>query len=61
MTKMIGKPYAGKPHVRFDEGERRPCLGSPLSTLPGKFGCSQLLKVEEYFKIVFWDYPDLFA
>jgi len=19
--KMIGKPYAGKPHVRFDEGE----------------------------------------
>jgi len=23
MKKFIGKPYAGKPHVRIDEGEKR--------------------------------------
>jgi len=28
--KFVGKPYAGKPHVRFDEGERV----KPFSTLP---------------------------
>jgi len=33
MTKLVGKPYAGKPHVRFDEGERRLNSGSSLSTL----------------------------
>jgi hypothetical protein len=33
---MIGKPYAGKPHVRFDEGELEiePFLLRQLSTLP---------------------------
>jgi hypothetical protein len=33
---MIGKPYAGKPHVRFDEGELEiePSLLRQLSTLP---------------------------
>ena len=34
MTKSIGKPYEGKPHVRFDEGmlkvNGRPCEGSPI-------------------------------
>lgn len=24
--KSVGKPYAGKLHVRFDEGGRHPCL-----------------------------------
>lgn len=33
-TKQQGKPDAGKPHVRFDEGEAScPCLGGNLSTL----------------------------
>ena len=34
--KMIGKPYAGKSHVRFDEGELEiePSLLRQLSTLP---------------------------
>jgi len=33
-TKQQGKPDAGKPHVRFDEGEAsRPSLGGNLSTL----------------------------
>ena len=32
--KQQGKPDAGKPHVRFDEGEAScPCLGGNLSTL----------------------------
>ena len=34
MTNQQGKPDAGKPHVRFDEGEAsRPGLGGNLSTL----------------------------
>ena len=34
MTNQQGKPDAGKPHVRFDEGEAsRPFLGGNLSTL----------------------------
>ena len=38
MTKFIGKPYAGKPHVRFEEGTPKQiyfifALGS---TLPGE-------------------------
>jgi hypothetical protein len=28
--KFIGKPYAGKPHVRFDEGVGKVILSSPL-------------------------------
>jgi len=28
--KFIGKPYAGKPHVRFDEGVGKVILPSPL-------------------------------
>jgi hypothetical protein len=28
--KFIGKPYAGKPHVRFDEGVGKTILSSPL-------------------------------
>ena len=27
---FIGKPYAGKPHVRFDEGVGKVILPSPL-------------------------------
>ena len=36
---MIGKPYAGKSHVRFDEGELEiePSLLRQLSTLPNSF------------------------
>ena len=30
MMKFIGKPYAGKPHVRFDEGVGKVILPSPL-------------------------------
>jgi hypothetical protein len=30
MKKFIGKPYAGKPHVRIDEGEKRFCRFSLL-------------------------------
>ena len=30
---LVGKPYAGKPHVRFDEGKGLP-TGQPVSTLP---------------------------
>jgi hypothetical protein len=34
MTNQQGKPDAGKPHVRFEEGEAsRPILGGNLSTL----------------------------
>jgi hypothetical protein len=32
MKKFIGKPYAGKPHVRFDEGAGK-VLASSRSTL----------------------------
>ena len=33
MTKVVGKPYAGKPHVRIDEGvERILWVRSPYST-----------------------------
>jgi len=33
-TKNTGKPYAGKLHVRFDEGEKRQAIFAPLfSTL----------------------------
>lgn len=28
-VKMIGKPYAGKLHVRFDEGEQEVVYGQP--------------------------------
>jgi hypothetical protein len=28
--KFIGKPYAGKPHVRFDEGAGKVFLSFPL-------------------------------
>ena len=32
--KPVGKPYAGKPHVRFDEGDRGNAIGGePVSTL----------------------------
>ena len=30
MTKFIGKPYAGKPHVRIDEGAGKVFLSFPL-------------------------------
>jgi hypothetical protein len=30
MKKSIGKPYAGKPHVRFDEGVGKVLLTFPL-------------------------------
>jgi len=30
MKKFIGKPYAGKPHVRFDEGVGKVHLSFPL-------------------------------
>jgi hypothetical protein len=30
MKKFIGKPYAGKPHVRFDEGAGKVFLSFPL-------------------------------
>jgi hypothetical protein len=30
MKKFIGKPYAGKPHVRFDEGAGKVLLSFPL-------------------------------
>jgi len=29
MKKFIGKPYAGKPHVRFDEGAGKVVLPLP--------------------------------
>jgi len=35
MTNFIGKPYAGKPHVRFDEGVGKVIYPS-RSTLPVK-------------------------
>jgi hypothetical protein len=35
MKKSLGKPYAGKLHVRFDEGVDRAALSQPChSTLP---------------------------
>ncbi len=34
-VKIIGKPYAGKPHLRFDEGEGQ-VYSCTLSTLPVK-------------------------
>jgi len=41
MTNFIGKPYAGKPHVRFDEGVGKVIYPS-RSTLPVKgFGLFQ--------------------
>jgi hypothetical protein len=30
MKKFVGKPYAGKPHVRFDEGVGKVFLSFPL-------------------------------
>ncbi len=30
MTKFIGKPYAGKPHVRIDEGAGKVFVAFPL-------------------------------
>ena len=44
---MIGKPYAGKPHVRFDEGELEiePSLLRQLSTLPRYAGMAPRFKV----------------
>jgi len=30
MKKFIGKPYAGKPHVRFDEGAGKVFISFPL-------------------------------
>jgi hypothetical protein len=30
MKKFAGKPYAGKPHVRFDEGAGEVSLSFPL-------------------------------
>ena len=33
MKKFIGKPYAGKPHVRFDEGAGKE-FNPSRSTLP---------------------------
>ena len=42
--KQQGKPDAGKPHVRFDEGEAsRPSLGGNLSTLLKEFPFSFLI------------------
>jgi hypothetical protein len=35
MTKFVGKPYAGKPHVRIDEGAGKGFYPS-RSTLPVK-------------------------
>jgi hypothetical protein len=37
MTKFAGKPYAGKPHVRFDEGVRSCNEATPYSTLLANF------------------------
>ena len=56
MTKFIGKPYAGKPHVRFEEGTPKQiyfifALGS---TLPGEkmFDCSMVRWLDG--SIVLW-------
>jgi hypothetical protein len=36
MKKFIGKPYAGKPHVRFDEGVGEELFFSPLYSTGSK-------------------------
>jgi hypothetical protein len=35
---FVGKPCAGKPHARFEEGGREPCL---YSTLTGKMALTE--------------------
>jgi hypothetical protein len=44
MKKFIGKPYAGKPHVRIDEGAGKVFLSFPLySTVFNLFVSSVLV------------------
>ena len=40
MKKSIGKPYAGKPHVRFDEGVGKVLLTFPLYSTGKNTGTS---------------------
>ena len=54
MTKLVGKPYAGKPHVRFDEGERRLNSGSSLSTLLANISFKNLYLSKIYLQFIFF-------
>jgi hypothetical protein len=69
LKKFVGKPYAGKLHVRFDEGAGKVLNAFPLySTLFGTFASRQkdkkkteihsekslkTLKALQYIKIIF--------
>ena len=49
MTKFVGKPYAGKLHVRFDEGVGK-VLSLPRSTLLVDFSPQRTLRIHEGHK-----------
>ena len=46
-TKISGKPYEGKPHVRFDEGLQK-------TAHRGKASASYSTACKEGNKIIFW-------
>ena len=43
--KIIGKPYSGKPNVRFDEGE----LEIGLTTTPALYSTEGEVLLKDYF------------
>ena len=45
---MIGKPYSGKPNVRFDEGELEIEL---LATTPALYSTVTLIFAEDWFRL----------
>ena len=52
---MIGKPYSGKPTVRFDEGELEIEL---LATTPALYStelCGELIKIYLLFPVTAFD------
>ena len=43
MKKFIGKPYAGKPHVRFDEGVGKVYLSFPLYSTDTSYAYEKMI------------------
>ncbi len=59
MKKFIRKPYAGKPHVRIDEGAGKGNQSLSCSTLPGTkktsiLGVGSILLIEHQVQIHFY-------
>lgn len=50
LKKFIGKPYAGKPHVRFDEGAGKVILSFLLYSTGNYLFDNILIRMSSYIK-----------